>query len=211
MGTKLLKNPFPANRIGKRREVHKKELLFDVKEGLPQIFFAFNKAVKKFNSISAMFPLESKVRFDASVLNTAIVESLQNAFPTKWKWGKYKRFILKLDDYIFLIKKFNNHNKPMNIETKHVNKISNQQSLPLFDSDVYQDDPILFFGYKVDRMGEIYSPQIVYIDDDNVQWIVSEDDVIKDNEKSLNKVTDSNSDVKVTLKDKNIRRKSSDE
>ncbi|QDO93659.1 hypothetical protein FNB79_06615 [Formosa sediminum] len=211
MVTKLHKNPFPANRIGKRREVRKNELLFDLKENLEEIFFAFNKAVKKFNSISALFPPEAKVRFDANVLNTAIVESLQNAFPTKWKWGKYKRFILKLDDYIILIKKFNNNNKPMNIKTKHVNTISNQQCLPLFDSDVYQDDPILFFGYKVDRMGEIYSPQIVYIDSDNVQWIVSEDDVFKDNEKSFNKATDTNSDVKVTLKVVNIRSKSSDE
>ncbi|PHN99390.1 hypothetical protein CSC82_34300 [Rhodobacteraceae bacterium 4F10] len=65
----------------------------------------------------------------------------------------------------------------MNIKTKHVNSISNQMSLSLFDSDIYQDDPILFFGYKVDRMGEVISPQIVYIDEDNVKWIVSENDV----------------------------------
>jgi hypothetical protein len=198
-----------ANRCGKRRQVSKDECLLDLKRDLPKIFLAFNRGVKKYNKVSSMFNPESKVRFDASVLNTSIVESLQNEFSSNWKWGKYKRFVLRLGDYIFLVKKFNNNNKPMNIKTKHVNTISNQLSLTLFNNEVYQDDPILFFGYKVDRMGEIISPQIVYIDENQVQWIVSENDVTTV-ETLFNPIL-SNKSVKVSVKEQIIRRKASNE
>lgn len=166
-----------TKRSGKRRQVSKKECLFDLKEELPKFFKAFNIGVNKYNKVSAMFRPNAKVRFDATVLNTAIVESLQDEFPFNWKWGKYKRFILRLNDHIVLVKKFNKKNMPMNIKTEHVNTISNQLSLPLFKDEIYQDDPILFFGYKVDRMGEITSPQLVYIDENQVRWVVTEEDV----------------------------------
>lgn len=166
-----------ANRSGKRRQVSKEECLLDLKKELPKFFLAFNKGVKKYNTVTSMFNPQSKVRFDATVLNTALVESLQEEFSKKWKWGKYKRFVLKIGDYIFLVKKLTKNNLPMNIKTRHVNTISNQLSLSLFDNEIYQDDPILFFGYKTDRMGEIYSPQIVYIDENNVRWVVTENDV----------------------------------
>ena len=98
---------------------------------------------------------------------------------------------------------------PMNIKTKHVNTISNQLSLPMFDSEVYQDDPILFFGYKVDRMGEIVSPQVVYIDESQVKWIVTEDDVTTT--ETLFKPNTQNNVVKVSLKEQLVRRKASNE
>jgi hypothetical protein len=198
-----------TSRCGKRRQVSQDECLFDLKKDLPKIFKAFNKGVKKFNKVSTMFTPESKVRFDASVLNTSIVESLQNEFSNKWKWGKYKRFILRLNDYIFLVKKLNNNNMPMNIKTKHVNTISNQLSLPMFDNEVYQDEPILFFGYKTDRMGEIISPQIVYIDEDEVKWIISENDVTIT--ETLFKPIRQNKSVKVSIKEQLVRRKASNE
>jgi hypothetical protein len=198
-----------TSRCGKRRQVSQDECLFDLKKDLPKIFKAFNKGVKKFNKVSTMFTPESKVRFDASVLNTSIVESLQNEFSNKWKWGKYKRFILRLNDYIFLVKKLNNNNMPMNIKTKHVNTISNQLSLPMFDNEVYQDEPILFFGYKTDRMGEIISPQIVYIDEDEVKWIISENDVTIT--ETLFKPITQNKSVKVSIKEQLVRRKASNE
>jgi hypothetical protein len=198
-----------TNRSGKRRQVSKDECLLDLKKDLPKVFKAFNRAVKKFNKVSSIFNPESKVRFDASVLNTSIVESLQVEFSNNWKWGKYKRFILRLNDYIFLVKKLNNNNMPMNIKTKHVNTISNQLSLPMFNSEVYQDDPILFFGYKVDRMGEIVSPQVVYIDENQVKWIVTENDVTST--ETLFKPNTQNSTVKVSLKEQLVRRKASNE
>lgn len=196
-------------RSGKRRQVSKNESLLDLKKDLPKIFKAFNRGVNKFNKVSSMFSPESKVRFDASVLNTSIVESLQDEFSNNWNWGKYKRFILRLNDYIFLVKKLNNHNMPMNIKTKHVNTISNQLSLPMFDSEVYQDDPILFFGYKVDRMGEIASPQVVYIDENQVKWIVTESDV--STTETLFKPITQNNSVKVSLKEQLVGRKASNE
>lgn len=174
--TNIIKKNLITKRYGKRRQVSKNECLYDLKAYLPKLFLAFNKGVKKYNMVSAMFNHESKVRFNAALLNTSIIESVQIEFKDYWRWGKYKRFILKLKDYIFLIKKMDRNNKPMNIKTQHVNTISNQLSLSLFDNEVYQDDPILFFGYKVDRQGEIYSPQITYIDDNNVMWIITEDD-----------------------------------
>lgn len=198
-----------ANRRGKRRQVSREECLLDLKKDLPKFFLAFNKAVKKYNKVASMFNPNSKVRFDASVLNTSIVESLQNEFSNNWKWGKYKRFILKLEEYMFLVKKFNNSNKPMNIKTKHVNTISNQLSLSLFDNDVYQDDPILFFGYKIDRMGEIFSPQIVYIDEDQVNWIVTENDVTA--AETLFESNKSTKSVKVSVKEQLVRRKASNQ
>lgn len=198
-----------TSRSGKRRQVKQDEFLFDLKKDLPKIFKAFNRAVKKFNKVSSMFNPESKVRFNASVLNTSIVESLQNEFSNYWKWGKYKRFILRLNDYIFLVKKLTNNNMPMNIKTKHVNSISNQLSLPMFNSEVYQDDPILFFGYKIDRMGEIVSPQIVYIDENKVKWIVSENDIIST--ETLFKPVTKQKSVKVSIKEQLIRRKASNE
>lgn len=76
-----------TSRSGKRRQVYKDECLLDLKKDLPKIFKAFNKGVKKFNKVSSMFNPESKVRFDASVLNTSIVESLQVEFSNNWKWG----------------------------------------------------------------------------------------------------------------------------
>ncbi|MCC1484384.1 hypothetical protein [Winogradskyella immobilis] len=196
-------------RSGKRRQVSQDECLLDLKKELPRIFKAFNRGVKKFNKVSSMFNPESKVRFDASVLNTSIVESLQVEFSNNWKWGNYKRFILRLNDYIFLVKKLNNNNMPMNIKTKHVNTISNQLSLPMFSSDVYQDDPILFFGYKVDRMGEIVSPQVVYIDENQVKWIVTENDVTST--ETLFKPIAQNNTVKVSLKEQLVRKKASNE
>ncbi|MDP2542064.1 hypothetical protein CSC81_08020 [Tenacibaculum discolor] len=204
MTTNIVNISESHNRWGKRRQVSKEECLFDLKKDLPKFFLAYNRGVKKYNKITSMFRPESKVRFDATVLNTSIIESLQEVFPDRWKWGKYKRFVLKLGDYIFLVKKFKNNNKPMNIKTKHVNSISNQMSLSLFDSDIYQDDPILFFGYKVDRMGEVISPQIVYIDEDNVKWIVSENDVNVVRNEINTKV--STNEAKVYIKEDMIRK-----
>ncbi|MCG8206013.1 hypothetical protein [Tenacibaculum finnmarkense] len=209
MVTNIVTKMESTSRTGKRRQVSKDEFLLDLKSELPKIFKAFNIGIKKFNKVSSMFSPDSKVRFDASVLNTSIVESLQVEFSSDWKWGKYKRFILRLSDYIFLVKKLNNNNMPMNIKTKHVNTISNQLSLPMFDNEVYQDDPILFFGYKIDRMGEIVSPEVVYIDENQVKWIVAENDVIAI--KTLFKPNTQNNTVKVSIKEQLVRRKASNE
>lgn len=185
MSTKLKKNSnFSNSRIGKRREVTKSECLKDLKKDLLKMFLAFNKAIKLFNKSMEDIPVHSRIRLDAPLLNTRIVQCIQEQFPDNWKFGKYKRFVLNVKDYLILFKKLNGKNKPMNIETRHVNSISNQLQLSLFNDDSFFTDPILFFGYKKDKFGEIISPQLVYIDEDKVKWIISENDVttIKDGE-----------------------------
>lgn len=171
-----INNP-AKNRQGKRREVNKEECLFDLKKDLPKMFLAFNRAVKLYNKTMIDIPLESRIRVEAPMLNTRIVQCIQEVFPSKWKFGKYKRFILSINGYLILFKKLNAKSKPMNIQTKHVNTISNQLALSLFEDDYSFLEPILFFGYKKDRQGEIISPQLVYIDEDMVKWVITENEV----------------------------------
>lgn len=176
--TKILKNAVLSNdRTGKRREVSRDECLLDLKKDLPKIFKAFNKGVKLFNRTMEDIPFNSRIRLDAPLLNSRIVQCIQEEFPNNWKFGKYKRFVLRIEDYLILFKKLNKNNKPMNIQTKHVNSISNQLQLSLFQDSSFFTEPILFFGYKKDKSGEIVSPQLVYIDEDMVKWIVTENDI----------------------------------
>ncbi|WP_298536018.1 hypothetical protein [uncultured Algibacter sp.] len=176
--TKLVKISSPAKiRTGKRREVSRSECLVDLKKDLPKIFKAFNKGVKLFNKTMEDIPFNSRIRLDAPLLNSRIVQCIQEEFPEHWKFGRYKRFVLRIEDYLVLFKKLDRKNKPMNIQTKHVNSISNQMQLSLFNDSSFFTEPILFFGYKKDKSGEIISPQLVYIDEDMVKWVISENDI----------------------------------
>lgn len=192
------------NRIGKRRQVSRDECLQDIKKDLPKMFKAFNKAVKLFNKTMEDIPFSARVRLDAPLLNSRIVQCIQEEFSSNWKFGKYKRFVLRISDYLILFKKLDNKNKPMNIQTKHVNSISNQLQLTLFNDCSFFAEPILFFGYKKDKSGEIFSPQLVYIDEDMVKWIICEDDVLEihDNIKSINNKKTIDLTVKKELRSK---------
>ncbi len=211
MSAKIKKRNELDNRLGKRRLISSEECLFELEEALPKFFTAFNRAVEKYNKVSAMFSIESKSRFDAAVLNTALVESLQLEFRDNWRWGKYKRFILRLNGYIFLVKKLKKNNKPMNVKTELVNSISNQMNLSLFDNDVYREDPILFFGYKIDKMGEIFSPQIVYIDEDKVKWIITENDITFVSESKDVQIGGNKEKAKASLRNKMVSKKASNQ
>lgn len=182
------KSSFQNSRNGKRRQVSKDECLYDLGRALPKMFKAFNKGVKLFNKTMEDIPVDSRIRVEAPLLNSRVAQCMQEEFPDKWKFGKYKRFVLHVSDYLILVKKLNNHDKPMNIKTKHVNSISNQMQLSLFNDDSFFTSPIVFFGYKKDKSGEIVSPQLVYIDEDKVKWIITENDVttIGDNPISIN-------------------------
>lgn len=62
----------------------------------------------------------------------------------------------------------------------------------------------------VDRMGGgIVSPQVVYIDDNQVKWIVSENDITTT--ETLFKLNTQHNSVKVSLKEQLVRRKASNE
>lgn len=213
MRTNLIKKNEPPNseRFNKRREVSKEECLHDLRGELPKIFTAYIKGVEKYNKVMEEFPLEARIRLDAPLLVSCIIQQIQKRFPDNWKFGRYKRFTLRISDYLILFKKLNNNNKPMNIKTKHVNSISNQLQLSLFNDDSFFTDPILFFGYKKDKSGEVISPQVVYIDEDSVKWIISENEIVTKLNKEASLIDNTGKDAQVSVKENLKRGKASNQ
>lgn len=151
---------------------------FDLTNQLPLMFKAFNKAVKMYEIEIYQTPPEARARsFEASLLNSKMIQCIQSNFPKNWKFGKYKRFILNVQGYIVLFKKLNRKDKPMNIKTVHSSAISNQLQTSLFNNRDFSINPILFFGYKKDKMGSIIDPKLVYIDEEQVQWTLTEKNI----------------------------------
>lgn len=154
----------------------------DLEKHLKEMFLAFKEALKNYNKELIQTPPQARARaFEASLLNSKMIASIQNHFPNYWKFGKYKRFILRLEGYMVLFKKLNKSDKPMNIKTKIVSAINSQLSLSLFDDQTFVQDPILFFGYQKNKFGDISEPKLVYIDHNQVQWTITENDLPDDN------------------------------
>ncbi|MEO9533874.1 MAG: hypothetical protein ABJG68_02670 [Crocinitomicaceae bacterium] len=152
--------------------------MIDLKKELPLIFKAFSEAFEAYEKEVIQTPPEARARgFEASLLNSKMIHSIQNNFPVNWKFGKYKRFTLRINGYIVLFKKFNAKGLPMNIKTKSVEAISQQLSFPLFDDSTFVAEPILFFGYRKDKIGNIVDPKLVYIDEDQVKWTICNNDI----------------------------------
>ncbi len=150
----------------------------DLKNELLLMFSAFYGALKNYQAEVVQTPIEARARgFEASLLNSKMIQSIQEHFPKNWKFGKYKRFTLRLNGYIILFKKFNKKGLPMNIKTKSVTAISQQLSIPLFDDTTFVAEPILFFGYSKDSFGRIINPKLVYIDEDQVKWEINRDNI----------------------------------
>lgn len=210
MFANINKKSYPAKgRDNKRREVSRKEASYDLKSQLIRMCKAFNKGVEHYHeSIAAWQPVLRSKRFESIALNESINLALMKEFPNEWMFGKYRRFILRINGYLIFVKKLDKHDKPSNIKTKHVNTVSNQLALPLFSDEDAYTEPILFFGYSKDKQGEISSPRVVYIDEDQVKWIITENEVmtINLNEKSLNINKGNNiaGEPEVKLKDKII-------
>lgn len=149
----------------------------DLKNDLPKLFTAFYEAVKDFEAEIAFTPLEARARgLEASLLNSKVLHRIQQQFPFDWKFCKYKRFVLRIRGYNLLVKMLNSKNMPMNIMTKNSMAINTQLSLPLFE-DFEVDDPILYFGYKKNKLGFVTDPKLVYIDEGKVNWTISESNV----------------------------------
>lgn len=205
MEQKYIKKSNSTNLSGKRRQISKAEVLYDLDGYLGKMFFAFYRGIKHYHEVIKMYRPESRGRVPGSALNASITQALQDAFPNNWMFGKYKRFILRIENYLIFVKKLDNNNMPMNIKTMHVNTISNQLALPLFDGEDSYNEPILFFGYKKDKTGEIHSPQLVYIDEDAVKWIVSENEITKIDSLNgivnINKNNNKEADIKIKKKD----------
>lgn len=168
----------------KRRIISAKECKHDLREFLMLLFRSVNQGIDKYNEIISMFSLDSRVRcLESTVLNAKIIESLQSNFADKWRFGKYKRFILQLNGYSIFPKKLNYKDLPMNIKTKFVEAIQNQSQTSLFDNSSFAEtlEPIIFLGYKQNKFGEIIEPKLVYIDEGKLKFTINESDIFNEN------------------------------
>ncbi len=163
----------------KRRIVSSEECKKDLQKELQLMFTAFGQAVVNYENEIILTPPESRARaFEASLLNSKMMQSIQQNFPHNWKFGKYRRFILNVGGYNVFFKKLNNKDMPMNIRTQYASAIENQQQMSLFDDSFGITEPIVFFGYKKNKLGEIIDSKLVYIDEGKVNWTITNDDVI---------------------------------
>lgn len=165
-------------RIGKRKLAKKESFSTDVSEQeLIKFFTAFDLAEKSYNEIMRNFPPQSRCRgLEANVLNSCMIAELQRQFPDKCKFFKYKRFALMYKGYTFLFKKLDKNGVPMNIKTWSSESIVNQMQTCLFDPKDYEN-PIIFFGYQKNKSGMLHNPHFVYIDDGQVKWRFTEEEI----------------------------------
>lgn len=164
----------------KRKVISKKECLHDLKNELQTMFKAFSEAIELFEKEVVLTPPIARVKgFEASLLNSKMMQCIQKHFPNNWKFGKYRRFILRVKGYNVLFKKLNNKDMPMNVKTFLADAIANQRQLSLFNDSPEVADPIVFFGYRKDKFGNILDPKLVYIDDSQVTWMIDESDMIE--------------------------------
>lgn len=169
-------NKKKGDRQNKRRLATSEGVIHDLKDEGPRIFKAFHKAKALFRQEVVNTPPIARSRtFEASLLLSKIMQCIQEEFPTNHSTGKYKRFILRINGYMILFKKLDRNNLPMYIKTKSAEAISQQLSIPMFDETTFVEEPILFFGYQKTALGEIVAPQFIYIDENNVKWILTED------------------------------------
>lgn len=164
---------------GKRRLASESECKVELKKELQLLFNLFYTALDKTNAVlSAFQPSHRSRTFEASVMQSSFAESLSNSFGEKAFYGRYKRLILRTNGYLILFKKLNGKGKPMNIKTINVQSILSQnQVLDLFSNSDYNDEPILYFGYQKNRFGQFVNPQLIYIDDGEVNFSIGEKDI----------------------------------
>ena len=162
----------------KRKIISKDECLHDLESQLQTMFQAFSEAVELFEQEIVLTPLASRAKnFEASLLNSKMMQCIQKYFPDNWRFGKYRRFILRVKGYNVLFKKLNGKDMPMNVKTFLSDAIANQLQYSLFNDSNEVIDPIVFFGYRKDRFGNIISPKLVYIDENHVKWIIDSNDI----------------------------------
>lgn len=162
----------------RKRIISAKECKTVLKTILPRIFEAYDDAVNQYNKEIVLTPPEARMRgFEAHLLNVKIVQSMQKCFCGDWKIVKYGRFMLYVKGYIIFFKKLNKNDMPMNIRTKMTDSIENQIQGSLFEGDEDPIAPILFFGYKKNKFGELVDPKLVYIDENRVKWRIMKSDI----------------------------------
>ena len=169
----------------RKRIINPKECQQDLKGILPLIFKAFHKAVLRFNEEIRLTAPEDRLRgLEALYFGSKMMQCLREVFGNDLRRGKYGRMLLYVKGYIFLFKKLNKKGMPMNVITKSSVSIAFQLEGNLFNCDEDGSSPIVTFGYKKSKLGEITHPQLVYIDEGKIKWIIDEDNIVKDVQQS---------------------------
>lgn len=166
-------------RLFKRKRILSvKECEHDLKDVLPLLNEGFHEALQKALTLVKNVPPHARCRgYEATICNSCLVEIMQKKFPHNWYWGKFKRFYIRIKNYIILIKKLNLKNMPMNIKTLLSNRINNQTQGELFGKDDNGMEPIVIFGYTKDDLGISYVPKLVYIDEGKLKWVIPTSDI----------------------------------
>lgn len=156
-------------------ETCKIELKYDIQ----LLYKAYDEALTKTSIVLSMLPIHSRSKIlEASVIQSCFAESLMENFPDKAFFGKFRRLILRVKGYLILFKKLDRKGYPMNTKTINVQSILNQNlTLDLFSNSDYNDEPILYFGYQKNRIGEYVNPQLIYIDEGEVKFSINESDI----------------------------------
>jgi hypothetical protein len=151
----------------------------ELKSDIQLLHKAYEEALKKTSDFLSMLPIRSRSRIvEASIIQSCFAESLMENFPNKAFYGKFRRLILRVKGYLILFKKLDKKGYPMNTKTINVQSILNQNlTLDLFSDSDYNDEPILYFGYQKNRIGEYVNPQLIYIDEGEVKFSINESDM----------------------------------
>ncbi len=181
---KMRKKYLPATKLQTfvqscKRKLAKKDTFVTecTENGLVKFFYAFENAKEKFNLTMKLFPPQSRSRgFEASVFQSCLLGELQNIFPERWKFWKYKRFVITFCGHSFLFKKLNKKGMPMNIKTNANQSIINQMQTQLFDPTDYEN-PIVFFGWEKSKSGDLINPHFVYIEEERIKWRLRKDEL----------------------------------
>lgn len=172
----------------------------ELSKELGLLFKTFESALNSTNEDLLSYKVQFRSRtLEASIMQSYFAEYLQDNFANKAFYGKYKRLVLRTNGYLILFKKLNTKGYPMNIKTINVQSILNQnQVLDLFANSDYNDEPILYFGYQKNRFNEYVNPQLIYIDDNEIKFSISAEDM--DSGLYINKVNDKPTGVSPILK-----------
>lgn len=164
---------------GKRLLADYETCKLELADELPKLFRTFSEALTCTNEELFKYnPIFRCKTLEASIMQTFFAEKLQEHFPGKTFFGKYKRLVLRVNGYLILFKKLNTKGYPMNIKTLNVQSILNQQqTLDLFADSDYNDEPILYFGYQKNRFGEYVNPQLIYIDENEIKFSINNDNL----------------------------------
>ena len=86
-----------AETAKRKRIINAKECEYELRESLEKLFDAFWNAVRNYEKEVIQTPFTARCRgFEASLLNSKIIQSVQSVFKDDWTFGKYKRFMLRV-------------------------------------------------------------------------------------------------------------------